>query len=78
MLVIAVHARHSGWVLNAEAGPEVRVRHNGRWRPARAEVMPWDSDVLRAFNFYARSGPGFTSRDPLLVRFKYEAQPTAV
>src|SRR4051794_4400004 len=69
MLVIAVHGRQSAWVLNAAAMPAVRIRHKGRWRQARAQVLPWDPAVVRTFNFYARSGPTFTSRDPLLVRF---------
>lgn len=72
MLVIAVHGRRSGWVLNAEANPDVRLRHNGRWRNARAEILPWDAELARTFNLYARSGPLLTARDPLLVRFKYE------
>ena len=76
MLVIAVHGRRSGWVLNAEATPAVRIRHKGRWRDARAVVLPWDPDVVRTFNVYARSGPMLTAHDPVLVRFDYEAQPT--
>ena len=72
MLVIAVHGRRSGWVLNAEANPQARVRHNGRWRSAQAAVLPWNPDVARTFNVYARSGPTFTSQDPLLVRFTYD------
>lgn len=71
MLVIAVHGRHAGWVLNAEAQPTVRVRYCGRWRDAQAELMPWDAQVARTFNLYARSGPAVTSHDPLIVRLKY-------
>ena len=37
-----------------------------------AEILPWDRDVVRTFNRYARSGPAVTARDPLLVRFKYD------
>ena len=47
MAVIAVHGRSSGWVLNAEAKPDVRIRHNGRWRQARAEILPWDPELVR-------------------------------
>jgi len=72
MLVIAVHGRHSGWVVNSEANPQVRVRYCGRWRDAKADVLPWDADVVRTFNAYARSGPAVTARDPLLVRLSYE------
>jgi deazaflavin-dependent oxidoreductase (nitroreductase family) len=77
MLVIAVHGRNSGWVLNAEANPQVRVRHNGRWRAAQAEVLAWDPDVVKTFNLYAQSGPVVTSRNPLLVRFKYDGEQSA-
>lgn len=73
MVVIAVHGRWSSWVLNAEANPEIRIRHNGRWRRARAEIMPWDADTVRRFNVYARTGPLITAKDPVLVRFKYTA-----
>lgn len=71
MLVIAVHGRHSGWVLNAEADPRVRVRHRGRWHRARAEIVPWDASVARTFNRYARSGPAITGHDPVIVRLTY-------
>jgi deazaflavin-dependent oxidoreductase (nitroreductase family) len=71
MVVIAVHGRSSGWVLNAEANSEVQIRHNGRWRRAHAEILPWDPEAVRTFNFYARSGPRFTAKDPVLVRFSY-------
>jgi deazaflavin-dependent oxidoreductase (nitroreductase family) len=71
MLVIAVHGRHSAWVLNAEANPSVRVRYCGRWRSARAELLPWDEDRVRTFNLYARSGPKVTARDPQFVRLTY-------
>jgi deazaflavin-dependent oxidoreductase (nitroreductase family) len=71
MLVIAVHGRHAGWVVNAEANPEVRVRHRGRWRHAHAELMPWDAGVARRFNVYARSGPALAAHDPLIVRLDY-------
>jgi hypothetical protein len=71
--VIAVHGRRSGWVLNLEANPGVRIRHKGRWRSAQAEVTRWDPDLVRSFNVYARSGNTFMSQDPLLVRFQYDA-----
>ena len=75
MMVIAVHGRSSGWVLNAEANPDVRIRHNARWRRAHAEILPWDPELVRTFNFYARSGPKVTAKDPVLVRFDYAALP---
>lgn len=72
MTVIAVHGRRSGGVLNAEATPQGRLRHRGRWRTARAEILPYDEDVARRFNVYARSGPRLVGRDPVLVRFSYQ------
>jgi deazaflavin-dependent oxidoreductase (nitroreductase family) len=77
MLVTAVHGLTSGWVLNAAASPHVRVRHKGRWRSARAEVLPWDEALVSTFNAYARSGPRLTGRDPILVRLTYEDCETA-
>src|SRR3954468_2920438 len=72
MTVIAVHGRHSGWVLNAEAAPKVRVRHKGRWHSAHAEIWPFDPDVARGFNRYARAGVPLVGRDPVLVSFRYD------
>jgi hypothetical protein len=74
MWLIAVHGRSSGWVVNAEAGAGVRIQHRGRWRHARAEVLPWDPDLVRSFNAYARSGPGLLGKNPLLVRLNYQAE----
>ena len=43
MLVIAVHGRHSGWVANAEARPQVLSAIAGVGGGRReAEVTPWD------------------------------------
>jgi deazaflavin-dependent oxidoreductase (nitroreductase family) len=74
MLVIAVHGHESGWVKNALTNPCVRVRHKGRWRTAQAEVLPWDPDVARTFNVYARSGPATIAGDAAIVRFTYIGQ----
>jgi deazaflavin-dependent oxidoreductase (nitroreductase family) len=72
MLLIAVHGRHSGWVLNLEAEPRVRVRHKGRWRAATAVIRPFDAQLARTFNVYARSGPRLTGYDPVLVAVTYD------
>lgn len=72
MLLIAVHGRHSGWVRNVEAHPQVRLRHRGRWRSAQASVEPLQPQVLRRFNLYARSGPRLVGIDPLLVRCRFD------
>jgi deazaflavin-dependent oxidoreductase (nitroreductase family) len=72
MTVIAVHGRHSGWVLNAEASARVRVRHKGRWRSALAELLPFDAGMAQGFNAYARSGPRLVGRDPVIVRLRYD------
>lgn len=74
MLVIAVHGTASGWVKNATADPRVRLRHKGRWRAAQAEVLPWDPELARTFNVYARSGPALVAGDAVIVRFTYVDQ----
>jgi deazaflavin-dependent oxidoreductase (nitroreductase family) len=67
--LIAVHGRKSAWVRNLEATPEVRVKLGGRWRSARASVMPvYDPAVVSRFNAYARSGPRTLGIDPALIR----------
>lgn len=45
--VIAEQGRHAGWVVNAEADPEVRVRHRARWRPGHATIVDADDPVAR-------------------------------
>jgi deazaflavin-dependent oxidoreductase (nitroreductase family) len=77
MLVIAVHGPATAWVLNATAAPEVRLRHKGRWKSAHVDVLPWDPDLARTFNRYARSGPALSAGSPVIVRFNYDLQ-TAV
>jgi hypothetical protein len=76
-VVIAVHGRNSAWVMNVEAHPEVRIRHKGRWRSARAEIVPWEPGIVRTFSRYARTGPALTAQDPVLVRFTYVAEQVA-
>ena len=72
--LIAVHGRHSAWVRNIEAEPRVRLRLRGRWRDGRAEVVPWDPEVARRFNLYARTGPATLGIDPALVRVDLSAR----
>ena len=71
MWLIAVHGRHSGWVRNLEAAPQVRFKHRGRWHTGTATMHPIDAVPLERFNAYARSGPQLLGMDPLLVRLSY-------
>jgi deazaflavin-dependent oxidoreductase (nitroreductase family) len=66
--VIAVHGRHSGFVSNIEANPEVRFRLKGRWHPGTASIHPMDPAIVDRFTAYARSGPQTLGIDPVLVR----------
>jgi deazaflavin-dependent oxidoreductase (nitroreductase family) len=68
--VIAVHGRHSGFVKNLEANPEVRFRLKGRWHNATASVHPMDPEIVSRFSTYARSGPKTVGIDPALVRIE--------
>jgi hypothetical protein len=68
--LISVHGRRAGWVRNAEANPEVRIRLRGRWYHAQASVQPFDPSVVGRFNRYARAGPRLMAIEPLLVRIK--------
>jgi deazaflavin-dependent oxidoreductase (nitroreductase family) len=67
MLLIAVHGR-CGWVRNIEAQPAVRLRHRGRTHESTATVQPFDPELARRFNVYARSGPRIAGIDPVIVR----------
>ena len=49
--VVAEHGRHAGYVRNLEADPAVRVRHRGRWKPARAFVASDDDPNVRLRDF---------------------------
>ena len=66
--VIAVHGRHSGFVKNIEANPEVRFRLRGRWHEARASIHPMDDAIVSRFNAYGQAGPKTLGWDPVLVR----------
>ena len=71
MWLIAVHGRRSGWVLNAEGRPAVRLKHRGRWHDATARVVPWDEQVVARCGAYARSGPRLLEQDPVLVHLAF-------
>ena len=66
--LIAVHGRGSFWVKNLEEQPAVRVKVGGRWRNGTASVHPYDEELARRFNRYARSGPRMVGIEPALVR----------
>ncbi len=66
--LIAVHGRRSEWVKNAEQTPAVRVRFGVRWHEGIASVHPYDTEIARRFNRYARSGPKTMGIEPLMVR----------
>jgi deazaflavin-dependent oxidoreductase (nitroreductase family) len=70
--VVAEQGRHAGYVANLMANPEVRVRHRGRWRPARAEVLEADDPQARLDGFGRRSHAAAVRRfgtDLTTVRF---------
>jgi deazaflavin-dependent oxidoreductase (nitroreductase family) len=66
----SVHGRHSAWVGNLTAAPEVRIKLTGRWYRAHATVHDYDETIARRFNAYARSGPVTLGIDPVLVRVR--------
>ena len=67
--LIAVHGTHASWVRNIADSPAVRLRVKGRWRAGSASIVPYDADIVRRFNRYARSGLGTAvSIDPALIR----------
>ena len=68
--VIAVHGRHSGFVRNIEANPNVRLRLRGRWRTGTATTQPIDHAIVERFNRYGQAGPKTLGWDPLLVRIE--------
>lgn len=65
--LIAVHGHRAAWVRNIEASPLVRVRRAGRWHEGHASVEPYDPEVVRRFNAYARGGPRVFGIEPVLV-----------
>lgn len=70
--VVAEHGRRAGWVRNVEANPQVRVWLRGRWRPARAAVLP-DDDVQARLDSFGRRSHAAAVRtfgtEPVTVRF---------
>ncbi len=70
--LISVHGRHASWVKNLEDSPTVRLRMRRRWRTGLASVIPYDAEIVRRFNRYARLGPATVGIDPALVRIDLE------
>lgn len=68
----SVHGRRASWVRNLEATPDVRIKLTGRWHEGRATVHPFDEEIDRRFNAYARSGPRTLGIDPVLVRVELD------
>ena len=66
--LIAVHGRHSTWVKNLIANPNVRLRVRGRWLTGTAEVVDFDPEIAKHFSLYAQTGPRIAGIDPVLVR----------
>lgn len=54
--VVAGHAAKSHYVRNIRADQRVRVRFHGRWRSARAHIVPGDDSVRRAFRLNPVNG----------------------
>ena len=70
--VVAEQGRHAGYVRNLEADPDVRLCIRGRWRPARAHVVPDDDPEARLDMFRRRSHASAVRRfgtELLTVRF---------
>jgi deazaflavin-dependent oxidoreductase (nitroreductase family) len=72
MLLIAVHGRASGWVRNISAEPKVRVKHRRQRHEGIASVLPFDPELARRFNLYARMGPPLAGIDPVIVRISFD------
>ncbi|MFL5885749.1 MAG: nitroreductase family deazaflavin-dependent oxidoreductase [Thermoleophilaceae bacterium] len=66
--LIAVHGERAGFVRNIAADPRVRLKLGGRWRTGRASIVPFDEQVARRFNAYARSGPRTLGIEPKMLR----------
>ena len=72
--LISVHGPHAGFAHNIAAEPRVRLRLRGRWRTGTAELVPLDPQIVRRFNFYARSGPAALGIDAALVRVRLDGE----
>ncbi|MBV9512743.1 MAG: nitroreductase family deazaflavin-dependent oxidoreductase [Mycobacteriaceae bacterium] len=45
--MVSEHGRHSHYVRNIKANPQVRVRIRGRWRTGTAHLLPDDDPIAR-------------------------------
>lgn len=74
--VVAEDGRGAGYARNIEADPAVRVCIRGRWRPARAVLLP-DDDPEARLRAFGRPGHVAMVRrfgtDLLTVRFDFDA-----
>lgn len=70
--LIAVHGNHAHFVHNIAADPSVRVRLRGRWRSGTAAVLPYNPEIVRQFNRYARIAPRTMGIEPKLIKVDLE------
>ena len=74
--VVAEQGHHAGYVRNLEADPDVRVCRRGRWRPARAEVVP-DDDAQARLAAFSRSHAAVVRRvGTQLLTVRFDLAPT--
>ncbi len=77
--IICQHGMRSGWGNNVAADPRVRLRQDGRWRTATAQLRPDDDVVARARAFAPHpllaplTAVGFAAlqTDPISVRITF-------
>lgn len=62
--LISVHGTHASWVKNISDSPAVRLRVKRRWRTGTASIVPYNHEIVRRFNLYARSGLATVGIDP--------------
>lgn len=82
--IISQHGRRSGWALNIDANPRVRIRQRNTWRTGTARFVPEDDVAARVRSFATRPlfaplvSAGFAAlqSDPISVRITFDRPAT--
>lgn len=71
--IISQHGKRSGWALNIDSNPSVRVKHRGEWLDGTARFVPEDDVAARTRTFPTaeRIGLNALKTTPISVRVDF-------
>lgn len=72
--LISQHGKHSGWGLNIDANPHVRLKYRGKWLAGTARFVPEDDVAARVRTFPKAEQAGLNAlkTTPISVRVEFD------